>query len=132
MKKFTDLRITDIKWNARSIQISWYSASAEMEAESCLYQHSDGTWAIDPVSRSFGSSFGEKLLTELMKTFISQTFPYDDASSFGSSDVAKVEGLIRKEQMFLDAVNKKAVTSNPKHRSTARVWFADGVVPPGF
>lgn len=132
MKKFTDLRITNIKWNARSIQISWYSASAEMEAESCLYQHSDGTWAIDPVSRSFGSSFGEKLLSELMKTFISRTFPYDDSSSFGSSDVAKVEGLIRKEQMFHDAVNKKTVTSNPKHRSTARVWFADGVVPPRY
>ena len=126
MKKFTDLHITGITWNQRSIQIKWHSAYAGIEAESCLYQHSDGTWAVDPFSKSLGSSFGEKLLTELMKTFISQAFPYDDASFFGSSEVARVEGILKKDVMYRRSMKKYSVTSE-KNVQCPRisVWFAE-------
>ena len=126
MKKFTDLHITGITWNQRSIQISWHSASAEMEADSCLYQHSDGTWSVDPFSKSLGSSFGEKLLTELMKTFISQAFPYDDASSFGGSEIARVEGILKKDAMYRRSMKKYSVTPE-KNVQCPRisVWFAE-------
>lgn len=126
MKKFTDLHITGITWNQRSIQITWHSASADMEAESCLYQHSDGTWSVDPFSRSLGSSFGEKLLTELMKAFINQTFPYDDASSFGNSEVARVEGILKKDALYRRSLKKASAIPRQKVQcSRISVWFAE-------
>ena len=131
MKNFNDLTITDIKWNSRSIAIRWYSPKSFTEGESCLYQHSDGTWAIDPVSRSYGSSFGERLLSQVMMEFVRKAFPYDDASSFASSDVVKVEGLLKKDRMYRKALKKPSstvITSRPP----AQVWYAEGVQPPEY
>ena len=126
MKKFTDLQISGITWNQRSIQISWHSVSAEMEAESCLYQHSNGTWSVDPFSKSLGSFFGEKLLTELMKTFIRQAFPYDDASAFGSSEIARVEGILKKDAMYRRGLKKgSAISEKKEQRPRISVWLAD-------
>ena len=126
MKKFTDLRIKGITWNQRSIQITWHSVSAEMEAESCLYQHSDGTWSVDPFSKSLGSSFGEKLLSELMKSFISQTFPYDDDSSLSGSDIVRVEGILKKDAMYRNSLRKISSSSEKKKRKPViDVWFSE-------
>ena len=125
MKKITDLEITGITWNDRSIQIAWRSANAEMEAESCLYQHSDGTWVVDPWSRSLGASFGEKLLGALMKEFISKAFTYDDTSSFANSEVARVEGVLKKEDMYRKGLRQAAAASSRPRKTKIGVWFAD-------
>lgn len=130
MKKINDLEITAIVWNPRSIQISWHSASGQLEAVSCLYQHSDGTWAVDPYTKSLGSVFGEKLLTAVMKDFISRSFPYDDASSFAGGDVDRVTGILKKEEMYRRQLRKTAAAAAKQNKNQRiDVWFADSCKP---
>ena len=45
MKKINDLQVTDITFNPRCVQITWVSEKNDLTAQSCLYQHSDGSWA---------------------------------------------------------------------------------------
>lgn len=125
MKKITDLEITGITCNQRSIQIDWRSYDAGIEAESCLYQHSDGSWAVDPWTRSLGTSFGERLLGAMMKDFVLRSFTYDDSSSFGGSDVDKVEGILKKEDMYKRALRKKRESEDRRQRPVIRVWRAE-------
>lgn len=126
--KFEDLKIKSVTWNQRSIQIVWSAACAgSNDRISCLYQHSDGKWSVDPASRRLGSKFGENLLSELMKLFITQAFPYDDSSSFTNSEVARVEGILRKDVMYRKNLHKSHPVNHRRHPERITVWFDDSV-----
>lgn len=123
-----DLRVTDIRWNLRSIQITWQSAKDELPFESCLYQHSDGSWTIDPDTRKLGARVGEILLKQVMTEFIEHTFPVNDTSGMAQSEVARIEGILRREEMYQKSRKRAASSgSGPKKKNSSRilVWRAD-------
>lgn len=125
MKKLNDLRVTDIRWNLRSVEISWESGKEHLSGESCLYQHSDGSWAVDPNTRKLGAEFGEMILRQVMRQFIDQAFPYNDSSHMPHSEVARVEGILRKEDMYQKIIRKPAASVMKEAPSQIRVWRAE-------
>ncbi len=124
MKKINDLQVTDITFNPRCVQITWVSEKNDLTAQSCLYQHSDGSWAVDPMTRSLGAEAGEQILRQLMKHFLDQAFPYNDSSHMSHSEVDRVEGILKKEEMYLNSL-KKPKASKKKSKPIIRVWRAD-------
>jgi hypothetical protein len=80
---------------------------------------------VDPWTRSLGTSFGERLLGAMMKDFVLRSFTYDDSSSFGGSDVDKVEGILKKEDMYKRALRKKRESEERRQRPVIRVWRAE-------
>ena len=60
-----------------------------------------------------------------MKDFISKAFTYDDASSFADSEVARVEGVLKKEDMFRKGLRQAAAASSRPRKTKIGVWFAD-------
>ena len=107
------------------IQIDWQSPGTGIESQSCLYQHADGTWTVDPESRSLGTSFGEKLIGALAQEFIRSAFTYDDSSALGKSEVARIEGILKKEEMEKEASAHPKSIVIPKTNSMIRVWTAE-------
>jgi hypothetical protein len=124
MKRINDLQVTDISFNPRSVQITWASEKNDLIAQSCLYQHSDGSWAVDPTTRSLGAEVGEQLLRQLMKHFLEQAFPYNDSSHMSNSEIDRVEGILKREEMYQKSLIKPKA-SEKKSKPVIRVWRAD-------
>ena len=125
MKQINDLQAVSVKWNLRSIEIEWKSEKNNLSGVSCLYQHSDGRWAVDPETRKYGAGFGEALMKILMKEFIDKAFPYNDSSHMPQSELSRIEGILRKEEMYRKSLQKPLPLKPQKNISRIRVWRAD-------
>lgn len=125
MKHINDLQAVMIRWNLRSIEIEWKSEKMNISGISCLYQHSDGSWAVDPETRKCGAEFGEALMKTLMKEFIDTAFPCSDSSYMPQSEIARIEGILRKEEMYRKSLQKPLPPKHRKNPSRIRVWRAE-------
>ena len=130
MKKFSakeyykDFTITSMNWSDRAVHICWKLPSKNIQSESCLYRHSDGSWHLDGESRQYGIQFAKALSSQMAQFFLYRICPAAEEPEYtGPSELARIERQLKREDEYRRAVEKKKSEKQDKPRRIS-AWHA--------
>ena len=111
--------------NERLYSIRWAVSCRDCVYTTYFYRHMNGTWHMDPDSKSYGLPFARVLKNAVTDPVIADAIRVPLTETGRAPELDRIESILKKEEMYRKQLRRSK--KEEEEKNPVRVWFAKSI-----